>query len=403
MSAGEDRAELDSLALFLREIAAYPLLSRDEEVALAKRVERGDAAARNRMIVANLRLVVSIAKRYQGRGLPLLDLIQEGAVGLIRAVDKFDWRRGYKFSTYATWWIHQAEQRGLDNRAHLIRLPTHVAARARTVGRVEQILTATSRCPPDAAQVANAAGITTQQLSSLKGAAKVVESLDRSFDDGHALPAAVLHVSNEPDPFDVVERRLVARTVREAVQRLPRRERRVLEVRFGLDGGEALSATQTQRQLGLSRNELGSLERRALRRLAADPALRGLGEAAGPEQEVPRGHSDSVPAQSILVPLRRHAQRGPDRRLPRPRASPRTPPGGDPRRPVHPDTAHGARSRKAARATGARSGPRPRVGRLGGRGEKQLPRPSGVLAPAVDLDAWEQAADARSDLGRGER
>jgi len=283
MSAGEDRAELDSLTSFLREIAAYPLLTREQEIALAKRVERGDMEARNRMVAANLRLVVSIAKRYRGRGLPLLDLIQEGAIGLMRAVDKFDWRRGYKFSTYATWWIHQAVQRGLDNRALPIRLPTHIAVRARKVGRAEQALAAASRRRPPPAEIAGLAGITRSQLDELRAAARVVDSLDRPVSEGESgsAPLGALLEDAVDDPLEEVARRLVAEAVDRGVERLPDPERRVIVLRYGLDGGDGLSAVQTRRRLGLSRHQLALLERRALRRLAREPALQNLREPAG--------------------------------------------------------------------------------------------------------------------------
>ncbi len=229
MSAGEGRAEVDSLTVFLRQIAAHPLLTREQEVALAKRVERGDLEARNLMTTANLRLVVSIAKRYRGRGLPLLDLIQEGSLGLLRAVDKFDWRRGYKFSTYATWWIHQAVQRGLDNSALPIRLPIHVSVRARKVDRVERELAAAGGGrPPARAEIASGAGLTPRQLGTVDAAARVVDSLDRPIGGAHSSALGLLVPADDVDPYEEVERHLVADAVDAALERLPRRERRVI-------------------------------------------------------------------------------------------------------------------------------------------------------------------------------
>jgi RNA polymerase primary sigma factor len=248
----EPSEDVDSLRLFLRELGRYPLLSRQQEIELMKRVERGDDVAKQGMINANLRLVVSIAKRYQGHGLPLLDLIQDGILGLMRAIDKFDWRRGYKFSTYATWWIQQAVRRGIDNRARLIRLPVHVTARARAAGR------------------------SLSELRELEEIPEVVASLDQPLDDEEDSSLGALVAGDEPDPFEVVEARILAAAVREAVETLPVRERTVIEIRYGLTGGEPTSAEETRRQLGLGRNEVGRLERQALRRLAHEPHLVAL-------------------------------------------------------------------------------------------------------------------------------
>src|SRR5919108_65922 len=172
-------ATADSLQLFLNEIAQFPLLTAAEEVELAKRIERGDSEAKERMINSNLRLVVSIAKKYQGHGLSLLDLIQEGIIGLIRAVEKFDWRRGYKFSTYATWWIRQAVQRGVGNKARTIRVPVHVLDRERKLARIERKLAARLGREPTDDELIAAAGITESELQQLREAARTVTSLDK--------------------------------------------------------------------------------------------------------------------------------------------------------------------------------------------------------------------------------
>src|SRR5438477_2148207 len=172
-------ATTDALQLFLNEAGRWPLLTAQEEVELAKRIERGDKEAKERMINSNLRLVVSIAKRYQGHGLSLLDLIQEGIIGLIRAVEKFDWRRGFKFSTYATWWIRQAVQRGVGNKAREIRVPVHVLDRERKMARAEQELHAKLGRPPTDEELAKAARISKKQLTQVREAARVVTSLDR--------------------------------------------------------------------------------------------------------------------------------------------------------------------------------------------------------------------------------
>jgi len=270
---------VDSLQTFLREIGRYELLTRDQEVALMQQIERGDPAAKERLVNANLRLVVSIAKRYQSRGLPLLDLIQDGMLGLLHAVDKFDWRRGYKFSTYATWWITQAVQRGIDNRARLIRLPVHVNARARRPARAERELAGTDPAPGEET-LARAASLTVDQLRTVREAAEVVDSLDRPVGGEETSTLVTLLADDDPDPFDEVESRMLVQAVRVAVDGLPEHERDVIEARYGLDGDEPLSLAETRRRLGLGRNEVSRLERQALRRLAHEPVLQALHEAA---------------------------------------------------------------------------------------------------------------------------
>jgi RNA polymerase primary sigma factor len=274
--------EVDSLRVFLREIGRYPLLTREEEVVLMQRVERGDGAAKQRMINANLRLVVSIAKRYQGRGLPLLDLIQEGVLGLMHAVDRFDWRRGNKFSTYATWWIQQAVRRGIDNRARMIRLPTHVCARAQRLARAEGELSrngAHGRVPADE-ELAVAAGLSIRQVRDLRAAPQVVDSLDRPLDIEDASPLGALLPSEAPDPYEAVTAALLRDAVRRAVADLPERERTMIEARYGLVDGEPTSLEDARGRLGLSRTQAVRLEREALRRLAHEPSLAGLHAAA---------------------------------------------------------------------------------------------------------------------------
>jgi RNA polymerase primary sigma factor len=271
--------EVDSLRVFLREISRYSLLTREEEVALMQRVERGDMAAKQAMINANLRLVVSIAKRYQNRGLPLLDLIQEGIFGLIHAVDRFDWRRGHKFSTYATWWIQQAVRRGIDNRSRLIRLPTHVCARAQRLARAEGVLARNGSQPADD-EIAAAAGLSLRQVRDLRAAPQVVDSLDRPLDVEDASPLGALLPGEAPDPYDAVTTALLRDAVRSAVAGLPERERAMIEVRYGLVDGEPTSLEGARRRLGLSRTQAARLERDALRRLSREPAIVGLHEAA---------------------------------------------------------------------------------------------------------------------------
>ncbi len=278
--SSEETAEaVDSLQVVLQEIGRYALLTREQEVALMKQVERGDSEAKERIINANLRLVVSIAKRYQSRGLPLLDLIQDGMLGLMHAVEKFDWRRGYKFSTYATWWITQAVQRGIDNRARLIRLPVHVTVRARRLARAERALSPNGRAAPED-EVARAAELSVDQMRNVREAAEVVDSLDRPVRGEETSALGTLLADDEPDPFDEVETRMLVEAVRVAVDGLPEGERLVIEARYGLDGTEPLTLAETRRLLGLGRNEVARLERQALRRLAHEPVLVALHEAA---------------------------------------------------------------------------------------------------------------------------
>ncbi len=278
--ADDDVEAVDSLQLFLRDIGRYRLLSREEEAELMRRIEQGDAEARDRMINANLRLVVSIAKRYQGQGLPLADLIQEGIIGLLRAVDKFDWRRRYKFSTYATWWIRQAIQRGVDNRGRAIRVPVHVAAREQKLARLERELTAELGRKPDEAELARAAGLSLRQLRTVQAAPRVVLSLDRPLGDEDADAFSSLFADESSPMLEQVEAGLLAEALRRAVDALPARERQVVRLRYGLDGSTPRSPAELRRELGLSPSEISRLERQALRRLSVEQILQQLHEAA---------------------------------------------------------------------------------------------------------------------------
>jgi RNA polymerase primary sigma factor len=271
----------DALQLFLNETGRYPLLTAAQEVELAKRVERGDKEAKDLMINSNLRLVVSIAKRYQGHGLSLLDLIQEGIIGLIRAVEKFDWRKGFKFSTYATWWIRQAVQRGVGNKARTIRVPMHVLDRERRLARVERELAARLGREPTDAEVIAAAGISDEELQQVREAARAVTSLDRPLgEDDEGSFGDVVARASAGDVADEVIVSLREDAVRRAVARLPQRERRVVELRFGFGDEEPASLAETARRLGMRPDAVRELERQALEQLAVSREIDGLREAA---------------------------------------------------------------------------------------------------------------------------
>jgi RNA polymerase primary sigma factor len=266
----ESHGATDGLTLFMNRAGRYSLLTAAEEVALAKRIERGDLAAKERMINSNLRLVVSIAKRYQGRDLSLLDLIQEGVIGLNRAVEKFDWRRGFKFSTYATWWIRQACQRAIANQSTTIRVPVHVHERRVKLSRAASRLQARLGREPTREELAEAAGLSLQHAEEALDAADAPVSLNQSigssdegeFGDLFSDPTAI-------DPAEEAADAVRRQAVRRAVAKLPERERRILELRFGFDG-ESESLETIGKELGITRERVRQLEREAFARLAVE-------------------------------------------------------------------------------------------------------------------------------------
>src|SRR6266498_2347588 len=229
-------ATTDALQLFLNEAGRYPLLTADEEVALAKRIERGDKEAKDRMVNSNLRLVVSIAKRYQGHGVALLDLIQEGTIGLIRAVEKFDWRRGFKFSTYATWWIRQAVQRGVANKARTIRIPTHVVEREQRIARAERKLITKLRRPPTSEELAKETRLSLKHVNEALAAPRAVTSLDKPIGDEGGGTLGELFAGEGAQPEYEVEVSFREQALHRALGKLPERERDVLKLRYGING-----------------------------------------------------------------------------------------------------------------------------------------------------------------------
>ena len=264
----------DPLTLFMNRAGRYKLLTAADEVSLAKRIERGDLAAKERMINSNLRLVISIAKRYQGHGLPLLDLIQEGVIGLNRAVEKFDYRKGFKFSTYATWWIRQACQRAIPNQSTTIRVPTHVHERRVRLGRAARELQVTLERPATRAELAEETGLSLQHVEEALDAADAPVSLNQKVgdDDGGEL-GDLFDDPTSVDPSEEAAESLRRRAVRDALATLPDRERRLLELRFGLDGDVA-SLETIGKELGINRERVRQIEQRALAHLAGE--LQGI-------------------------------------------------------------------------------------------------------------------------------
>ena len=274
-------ATTDALQLFFQEVEGHRLLTAEEEVELAQRVERGDREARDRMVTANLRLVISIARRYQGMGLSLLDLIQEGVLGLIRAVDKYEWRRGFKFSTYATWWVRQGIQRALASKTREIRIPENVVELERRVLRLERELTAQLGRQPTEDEIAEAAAISPRRLGDLRQVARAVTSLDRPVGEEESTSLGELMPAGGAGPEEVVSVSLSERTLREAVGALPDLERQVIALRYGMDaGGEARSLREVGRLLGLSPQRVRRIEIAALERLAVSREVQAVRGAA---------------------------------------------------------------------------------------------------------------------------
>jgi RNA polymerase primary sigma factor len=274
-------ATTDALQLFLNEAGRYKLLTADEEVELAKRVERGDKAAKDLMINSNLRLVVSIAKRYRGHGLSLLDLIQEGIIGLIRAVEKFDYRRGFKFSTYATWWIRQAVQRGVANKSRTIRIPVHIIEREQKIARAERELVVKLGRQPTDQELAKSAKLPLKQVREVKSAARAVTSLDRPIGDDDSGAFGDLFAAEQVHTEEEVEISLREETLRKALGELPEREQTVLKLRYGLDGHEVpLSLEAIGKRLGITRERVRQIEADALETLSMLREVEGLREAA---------------------------------------------------------------------------------------------------------------------------
>jgi RNA polymerase primary sigma factor len=272
---------LDSLRLYLRSIGRVPLLSAEEEVSLAKRIERGDIAAKQHMVEANLRLVVSIAKGYVGRGLTLLDLIQEGSLGLIRAVEKFDYRRGYKFSTYATWWIRQAVTRSLADKGRTIRIPVHMVERLNKLIHAERRMIQQLGREPSPAELAAELECSPREVREIMRITQQPISLEKPVgeEDDSALADFVEDVSAE-SPFEIASEALRRENVMRVLACLPRREREVIEMRYGIVGGRARTLEEVGRAFNITRERVRQIENRTLKKLQTLPEAQQLREAS---------------------------------------------------------------------------------------------------------------------------
>jgi RNA polymerase primary sigma factor len=269
----------DALQLFLREAGRHALLTAAQEVELAKRIERGDMQAKQLMIQSNLRLVVSIAKNYRNQGLPFLDLIQEGTLGLIRAVEKFDWRRGFKFSTYATWWIRQAVARALADKARTIRMPVHIVERLQKMNRAERTLWTQLGREPTLEEIAEEASLPLQQAIEVRAAARASTSLDQPVGDTEDAVFGDFVAGDGPLPEEQVELSLRSQALQEALEALSERERQVVVLRYGLTDAEPKTLEEIGRRLGLTRERVRQIELDSLKRLASLRELESVGAA----------------------------------------------------------------------------------------------------------------------------
>jgi len=271
---------LDSLRLYLRAIGQVELLTAAQEVELAKRIERGDMLAKRQMVEANLRLVVSIAKGYLGRGLSFLDLIQEGSLGLIRAVEKFDYRRGYKFSTYATWWIRQAVTRAIADKARTIRIPVHMVEKLNRVAHVERQLVQKLGREPEPAEIAEELRWPVAEVRDILRVAQLPVSLEKPVgDEEESELGDFVADDGVVEPFEEASEHIQKEGVRKALAALPERERRVIELRYGLSGSEPLTLEEVGRAFGVTRERIRQIENNTLKKLKRLPEAQVLREA----------------------------------------------------------------------------------------------------------------------------
>jgi RNA polymerase primary sigma factor len=258
----------DSLQLFLKDIGKVRLLTAQEEVDLAKRIERGDLDAKQKMVESNLRLVVSIAKNYRNQGLPFLDLIQEGTLGLVRAAEKFDYRKGFKFSTYATWWIRQAIARALADKARTIRIPVHVVEKLNKIGRAERKLVTELGREPTAEEISEATGIDPEEVDSIKRSAQAPVSLEKPVGDEEESEFGQFIADERAEsPYERAAEILTKEALREALENLSYRERRVLELRYGLGGEHPRTLDEVGRTFNVTRERIRQIENQSLKKL----------------------------------------------------------------------------------------------------------------------------------------
>jgi RNA polymerase primary sigma factor len=277
VAATPQETTTDALQLFLREAGRHALLTAPQEVELAKKIEGGDMLAKQQMIQANLRLVVSIAKNYRNQGLPFLDLIQEGTLGLIRAVEKFDWRRGFKFSTYATWWIRQAVARALADKARTIRMPVHIVERLQKMNRAERTLWTQLGREPTLEEIAEEASLPLQQAVEVRAAARASTSLDQPVGETEDAVFGDFVAGEGPLPEEQVELSLRSQALREALAALSDRERQVVVLRYGLADAEPKTLEEIGRRLGLTRERVRQIELDSLKRLASLREMESVG------------------------------------------------------------------------------------------------------------------------------
>jgi RNA polymerase primary sigma factor len=268
---------LDSLRLYLREIGKVPLLTADQEVYLAKRIERGDMGAKTQMTEANLRLVVSIAKGYLGRGLSFLDLIQEGSLGLIRAVEKFDYRKGYKFSTYATWWIRQAVTRAIADKARTIRIPVHMVEKLNKVVHIERQLVQRLGREPRPEEIAEELEMTTEEVREILRMAQHPVSLEKPIgEEEDSALGDFVEDENTETPDEAASLTLRRSDIEVALSSLPKRERQVIELRFGLTGGQPCTLEEVGKAFGVTRERIRQIENNTLKKLESLPEAQAL-------------------------------------------------------------------------------------------------------------------------------
>jgi RNA polymerase primary sigma factor len=291
----------DALQLFLKDIGRVRLLRAEEEVDLAQRIERGSFDAKQKMVESNLRLVVSIAKHYRNQGLPFLDLIQEGTIGLVRAAEKFDYRRGFKFSTYATWWIRQAIARALADKARTIRIPVHIVEKLNKIGRAERKLVTELGREPTAEEIAEVAGIEPDEVASIKRSAQAPISLERPVGDEDQSEFGELIADERAEsPYERAVEILTKEALREALENLSFRERRVLELRYGLDGGRPRTLDEVGRRFNVTRERIRQVENQSLKKLqslAEAQKLRDDGEIASGFASRRLGHRTWTPSR----------------------------------------------------------------------------------------------------------